>query len=153
MKKRANMSFNMSALRRPGAAGFLAQVAGYLHVNRLEKERNMAPLSAHPVRRIGGPVRVGIFFTCVWVIGFPLAYLLGAYFNPPFLHDSFQWAYVWWEDVPTPADPLGLFSSFEPEVRIGAATLLTFGVPGVLWLLLFVLPKSLAWVAEGFRHE
>lgn len=113
----------------------------------------MKPPPVHSARRLSGAVRLGIFLTCVWVIAFPLAYVLGAHFNPPFLHASFEWAYGWWEDVPSAKDPLGLFISFTPEARIGLAALLTFGVPGSFWLLFFVLPRSLSWVAEGFRHE
>jgi hypothetical protein len=104
-------------------------------------------------RRLTGRVRLGIFLTCLWVIFLPSAYALAAHLNPPFLHSWFEWAYRWWEAAPAPNDPLGLFTSFTPEASLERVALFTFGVPGVFWLLLFVLPKSISWVAEGFRDE
>lgn len=102
---------------------------------------------------LSGAIRLGVFLTFVWLITFPLLYALGLYFNPPFLHQHFEWAYSWWEDAPTPNNPLGLFQNFSPEARVGLAVLLTLGVPGILWLLLYALPKSIFWVVAGFKHE
>lgn len=112
----------------------------------------MAHQAQIPSRSLSGNVRLGILLTALWVIFYPAVYALAAHFNPPFLHDLFPWAYDWWETLPSPEDPYDLFTTFMPELRLGLLALLTFGIPAALWLGLLVLPRSLHWVADGYRN-
>jgi hypothetical protein len=42
---------------------------------------------------------------------------------------------------------------FEPEPLFFVVTLLTFGPLLAVWVALYVVPKSLAWVAAGFTKH
>ncbi len=101
-------------------------------------------------KAISGPLRLGIFLSIAWILLSAAAYLIAARMNPPFLYTYFEWAYAWWEDAPTPGTTID-FRAFWPEASVSRASMLILGVPVVLWLLLFVLPKSVSWVAEGFH--
>lgn len=81
----------------------------------------------------------------------PIAYFISIAVCPNPITAHLAWAYDW---IPGPeVQDRGI--SFTPDVPKASRVLvgIMFLPPGLLWLLLFVVPRSIAWVVAGFSRK
>jgi len=105
-------------------------------------------------KRASGFLRLGIVLTAAWLMIFPVFYwlVLSGFYSHPQLAYALGVLYTW-IDGPT-EHTTGLdFTPIIPQfsfLRFISFWLLPLFVS---WLILYVLPRAIRWVAEGFRDE
>jgi hypothetical protein len=104
---------------------------------------------------ISGFLRLGIVLSAGWIILFPTIYslaLIGFYSNPRISY-ALRALYMWTEGETGRTNEGFDFTPTIPHFSL--PRFISFYVVPLFfgWLLLYVLPRSIRWVAEGFRLD
>jgi hypothetical protein len=97
---------------------------------------------------ISGYKRLGLVCSGVWMLLAVTAYFLGICIHQSFIATTLKKFYIW---VPAPdwAQP----SRPDPTFDGFGFSLFVFLPVVVGWLLLYVIPRSIHWVRDGFQHD
>ncbi len=100
---------------------------------------------------ISGPLRLGIVATCVWFIAATSVYLASIALYPVGIATTVPWLFDWHPGVEEIRDGI----AFTPDLPSWSlrATILLLGIPGAMWLMLYVAPKTFKWVKAGFDQD
>lgn len=102
--------------------------------------------------RLTGSVRLGIVFTVLWLIACPVAYLLAVQFHPNVLTSNLDRAFGWREGAESVFNGIN-FRELVPHASGTAVLALSLIPPLSLWGVFYILPKSIAWVIDGFKKQ
>ena len=100
-------------------------------------------------RHLNGYKRLGIFCSGLWVLVAVTVYYLGISFCPSSLTNLLHNLYDW---VQGPAEVVGMKPNTPTadDFKLCLFILLPICTG---WLVLFILPRSLRWVKDGFRQK
>jgi hypothetical protein len=101
---------------------------------------------------ISGYKRVGIFCSGLWALVATTAYFLGIYFYPCFLTNALTKLYIWVEGPSELVKGIDL-RPLNPTADGFRLSLFIFLPICIGWLVLYIIPRSVRWVRDGFRHE
>jgi hypothetical protein len=107
-----------------------------------------------PPKQRSGWLRLGIVLSFFWTIASPVLYFGGIISYPSFLTTWLSRLYVWIDRHRPPVMDHGIeFTPLDPTVDVLklAAFILLPLLSG--WLLLFVCPRLIRWVWQGFRQK
>jgi len=102
--------------------------------------------------QISGYKRLGIFCSGLWMLLAVTAYYLGICFYPSFLTNTLSKLYTWVEGASVMDKGID-FRPLNPTVDGFRLSLFIFLPVVTGWLLLYVIPRSIRWVRDGFQHE
>jgi hypothetical protein len=111
-------------------------------------------IKSSDMRHASGFLRLGIVLTATWLIVFPVFYwlVLSGFYSHRKLAYALGFFYTWIEDATVTDTTVG-FVPIIPQFNF--LRFVSFWVlPLVIcWLVLFVLPRAIRWVVDGFRNE
>lgn len=119
----------------------------------LAEMRSLAQKDLRVAGALSGWARLGIALSGVWVVLAPVAYFLGRASYPSWWTTAFDKLYAWVPSASGPVfDPTLNMEVVPGEPQLDVAALGLFVAVPVLagWLVLFLLPRTIRWVREGF---
>jgi hypothetical protein len=132
------------------AATLLAYFAQYW--NGKLKAATVSGGSASRAIHISGFKRLGIVCSGVWMLVAITGYFLGIYFYPSWLTNALSKFYTWVEGKPEVVNGLD-FTPLAPTFNGLCLSLVVLLPVFIGWLVLFVIPRSVRWVRNGFQQE
>ena len=101
---------------------------------------------------INGYKRLGIVCSGLWALLAAAAYFLGICFYPSFLTTALYKLYTWVEGPSEIVKGID-FRPLNPSADCFRLSLFILLPICTGWVVLYVIPRSIRWVRDGFQHE